>query len=175
MTDTPPPPRSEPAPDTLADRMAQRLGQIAEGGPSPAMTERDIQNLADYKRCLTRLSRLLEEEIDTIRNRDLDAVDALVTRKAGIVQVLERLQPMIDPFFDAALEDDPLLRAQVVTLGELVQSDLTLLRRMADAAQTIAQEHARILERHSLNGLYEKSGRKIGASRKPAAKIDESH
>ena len=155
--------------------LAARREAEATGQPHPAPTERDDRNLADFDRSIGLLCDLLEEELTLIKASNLTAMDQLFTRKAGLVQIIERVTPLVDPFLRSSLAEDTPRRAQVERLNKLIREDLLLLDRLAEAAATIAKEHARIVDRHSLKGLYEKSGRKVGTSPAASRSFDQEH
>lgn len=154
----------------LGQRLAERA---AAGSPPPAPTARDEENLIAFETALDRLSDLLEQEIAALAARDLNAVEALLTKKTGLVAALERVAPLVEPFLPGAGRSD--LFDRMNRLRQLAEEDRRGLDRLADAARTITAEHARILDRHSLNGIYERSGRKLGASRPGPRGFDESH
>ena len=160
---------------TLGQRLAERQASEAEGAPPPAATARDRDALRAFEVAAAALAGLLSEEIAAIEAWRLDLIDGLSARKTALVQALEARHAAVEPFLRAAIAADPGLRDRLVALDDLVKTDGRLLSRLAEAAETIAREHARILDRHSLNGLYQKSGRKRGAARPPHPGLDESH
>ncbi|PYE84380.1 hypothetical protein [Pseudoroseicyclus aestuarii] len=91
------------------------------------------------------LTVLLTEEIAAIRRGDLPVIDRLAPEKARLAALIEAQDPSKTP------EGLPELRA-------LIAEDARLLDMLTEATAGLAAELRRVRDRHSLKGLYGRSG-----------------
>lgn len=137
------------------------------------LTTEDHDNMAAFEAQVDAVSALLAEEIAEIGAGRLEAVGDYHDSKADLLKRIELKLPVIEPFLSAAVETRPELREKIQRLRALVQQESALLDRMVEAMTAIVDEIARIRDRHSLNGLYEKSGRRLADNVATRVRIDK--
>lgn len=146
----------------LATRFHERRARAAQG-ERPPLTQVDEDNLAAMIQILTALSGVLSEENGALAKGDLDHVAGLYDEKSDLLKRLELRQPVIEPFLQASAEVTDVLRPRIRALAEQLEENSRLLAAMAEAAQSIRSEVARVRDRHSLKGMYDKSGQTFEA------------
>lgn len=114
------------------------------------------------------MTDLLRREIAAIEAGDFEAVEALRPEKEELATAMEPLESTPP---EALL---PEMRAKLVTLRDLVARDAELLERMRAASADIGQALNRVRDRHTLGGLYGKSGQKVDRNAAPAGSLDRS-
>ncbi|EAR51747.1 flagellar P-ring protein precursor [Oceanicola granulosus HTCC2516] len=119
-------------------------------------------------RIIRALSRLLEREIAALQAGRFALVHELAADKERLGAELEAAAAALTPTEQRALASD------FATLGALITRDAELLERAARATGDVARELRRVRDRHSLRGLYGKSGETRGAPETPANRIDAS-
>lgn len=160
-----------PEPSRFRKRLeARRDGAQAEA----AMTDEDRQGLAEFESDITAVTDLLQDEIAAIGAGDLDAVGTLYERKAELLKRIELQMPVVEPFLRDRLTGDDPLRARFTAFRAAVEEDSELLDRMSQATGEIVREIEKIRDRHSLNGLYGKSGQKVGEEIGAQRQIDKT-
>jgi hypothetical protein len=81
--------------------------------------------------------------------------------KSGLLKWLELKRPLVEPFVKKDAARTRRLPELLDELRGAVTENTSLLSRMADAAGSVAREIEKATQRHSLNGLYGKSGQKV--------------
>lgn len=165
--------------DTVPNRMLRRLAMRRAHGsgdvpPEVLMTDEDDANLAVFEADVAAVTEVLEEEIAAIRAGRIEEVSSLYPRKAELLKRIEVLMPVVEPFLRARIETEPDLRARLSALKSAVADDGALLERISDATTRIVREIDKIRDRHSLNGLYSKSGERRAEAGGPRRSIDKS-
>ncbi|WP_421750015.1 flagellar biosynthesis protein FlgI [Cognatishimia sp.] len=150
----------------MSERKQSRTG--AADDPSPM----DLQNIDAFAEKIKEAVALLRSEIEAINAGNLDVVSDKYEEKSGLLKWLELKRPLVEPFIkkDAALARR--LPELLEDLRVAVTENSTLLSRMAGAAGSVAREIEKATQRHSLNGLYGKSGKKVGDSTVTKMTID---
>jgi len=118
------------------------------------------------------LVTLLRKENGAIEGGDLQSVIDLYPAKLEFLEKFESNTAEIQGFLAGDGADG--LKAKVEELGTLVARNEALLARTGAAAAEIAEEIGRIRDRHSLKGLYGKSGEQVGKNSPQAGKLDHS-
>jgi hypothetical protein len=151
-------------------RISARRARAAAGDRGGmVMTEEDSRNMASFEADAAAATELLAREVAAIRAGNLEAVAEIYERKAALLKRIELLMPVVEPFLKARLEQDEGLKARLGALNDAVQEDSVLLERMTAATSEILRDLEKIRDRHSLNGLYGKSGKRVtepGAKRR---------
>lgn len=114
------------------------------------------------------MTELLRREIAAIEAGDFGVVEELRPRKEELAAELQAL----DGTPPEALE--PEMVDELVTLRELVARDAELLERMREATSDIQRALGRARDRHTLGGLYGKSGEKLDRNAAPSGSLDQS-
>ncbi len=140
----------------MGERQKSRTG--AAGDP----TALDLENIDAFAAKITEAITLLKRETGAIKEGELNIVSEMFEEKSGILKWLELKKPLVEPFLgkDAALARR--LPELLEELRKTVTENSAMLSRMADAAGSVAREIEKATQRHSLDGLYGKSGRKVG-------------
>lgn len=144
----------------MTDRRKKRDAQQAAIALRPS--DLDIKNIDDFATKLAEAVALLKQEIAGINDGKLNIVSELYDQKASILKWLELKMPLVEPFMNDDAVKARRLPDRLAELKEAVTENSALLSRMAGAAGTIVREIEKAQQRHSLNGLYGKSGRRIG-------------
>lgn len=140
-------------------RMSERKRTRTGAADDP--TVMDLQNIDAFAGKLNEAITLLKKETAAINEGDLNVVSENFDEKSGLLKWLELKRPLVEPFVK---KDAALTRRLPELLDELrgaVTENTTLLSRMADAAGSVAREIEKATQRHSLDGLYGKSGQKV--------------
>lgn len=146
---------------------------VGQGAMTLAPTELDIQNIDAFATKITEAVSLLKQEIAGINEGKLNIVSELYNQKAGILKWLELKMPLIEPFMNDDAVKARRLPDRLAELKEAVSENNALLSRMSVAAGTIVREIEKAQQRHSLSGLYGKSGRRIGADSSRSRALDK--
>ncbi len=146
---------------------------VGQGNMTLAPTELDIQNIDAFATKITEAVSLLKQEIAGINEGKLNIVSELHNQKAGILKWLELKMPLIEPFMNDDAVKARRLPDRLAELKEAVSENNALLSRMSVAAGTIVREIEKAQQRHSLSGLYGKSGRRIGADSSRSRALDK--
>jgi predicted transcriptional regulator len=151
-------------------KRAQPTGQ---GAMALAPTELDIQNIDAFATKITEAVSILKQEIAGINEGKLNIVSELYNQKASILKWLELKMPLIEPFMNDDAVKARRLPDRLSELKEAVTENNALLSRMSVAAGTIVREIEKAQNRHSLSGLYGKSGRHIGPDGSRSRALDK--
>lgn len=162
---------AEETPSRFRKRMQARRDDISADGP--VLTEEDDANLAAFEANIDATLDLLHEEIAAVDAGHLDRVTELYDRKADLLKRIELKIPVIEPFLEASEHAAPTLREKLRQLKVAVQDNSVLLSRMSDATRDIVREIEKIRNRHSLDGLYGKSGKPVTGQDGPQMHIDK--
>ncbi|OWY00883.1 hypothetical protein [Thioclava sp. IC9] len=162
---------AEETPSRFRKRMQARRDDISADGP--VLTEEDDANLAAFEANIDATLDLLHEEIAAVGAGHLDRVTELYDRKADLLKRIELKIPVIEPFLEASEHAAPTLREKLRQLKVAVQDNSVLLSRMSDATRDIVREIEKIRNRHSLDGLYGKSGKPVTGQDGPQMHIDK--
>ena len=144
-----------------------------QGTMAIAPTELDLQNIDAFASKISEAVSVLKQEIAGINDGQLNIVSELYNQKAGILKWLELKMPLIEPFMNDDAVKARRLPDRLAELKEAVSRNNALLSRMSVAAGTIVREIEKAQNRHSLNGLYGKSGRRIGADGSRSRALDK--
>ena len=144
-----------------------------QGTMAIAPTELDLQNIDAFASKISEAVSVLKQEIAGINDGQLNIVSELYNQKAGILKWLELKMPLIEPFMNDDAVKARRLPDRLAELKEAVSENNALLSRMSVAAGTIVREIEKAQNRHSLNGLYGKSGRRIGADDSRSRALDK--
>lgn len=147
----------------IAQRFQERRARAALG-ERPPLTSADEDNLARFAGIVEDLTALLAEENEALRAGDTARVAALFARKTEALHRLEVRQPVVEPFLRDSEEIAASLRGRLRALAAQIQQNAALLQSMSEAAQTIRTEVARVRDRHSLRGMYDKAGQSLDGS-----------
>ncbi|MCH2250922.1 MAG: hypothetical protein MK042_14125 [Cognatishimia sp.] len=144
-----------------------------QGAVALAPTDLDLHNIDAFATKITEAVSVLKQEIAGINEGKLNIVSELYNQKAGILKWLELKMPLIEPFMNDDAVKARRLPDRLAELKEAVTENNALLSRMSVAAGTIVREIEKAQNRHSLNGLYGKSGRRIGADGSRSRALDK--
>ena len=144
-----------------------------QGTVAIAPTELDLQNIDAFASKISEAVSVLKQEIAGINDGQLNIVSELYNQKAGILKWLELKMTLIEPFMNDDAVKARRLPDRLAELKEAVSENNALLSRMSVAAGTIVREIEKAQNRHSLNGLYGKSGRRIGADGSRSRALDK--
>lgn len=153
----------------IGERMEARRGAEAGGA---VLTPEDLANLDGFVAKVSEAVTLLNQEIAAIGDGRLGVVSELFDQKAAILKWLELRMPLVEPFLKHPEAQARQLPGRLAELQQAVAEDSALLSRMATAAGTIVREIEKATNRNSLNGLYGKSGQKIGNTPDREMRID---
>ena len=155
----------------LASRFNERRARAALG-ERPPMTEADEENITAFAHVIDELINLLERENEALRQGDLEEVVHLFEGKQEMLRRLETRQPVIEPFLRESAEITEALRLRIRSLAAQLETNGTLLASMAEASQTIRAEVNRVRDRHSLKGMYNKTGQARESGTMRSRKLD---
>ncbi|WP_127900758.1 hypothetical protein [Solirhodobacter olei] len=157
-------------------RIAARraLGPEAGALPTAVMTEEDRRNIANFEADAGAVTALLRREVAAIQAGKLDAVTELYEQKTALLKRMEVLMPVVEPFLKVRLAEDEALRERLAALNAAVQEDSALLERMSSATSQIVGDLEKIRDRHSLKGLYGKSGKRVTGPEDKRRRIDKT-
>ena len=151
-------------------RMGER--KKSRSGATDDPSALDLRNIDAFAGKIREAITLLRKETDAINQGEMGVVSEMFEEKSGILKWLELKRPLVEPFIK---KDAALTRKLPELLEELraaVTENSNLLSRMATAAGSVAREIEKATQRHSLDGLYGKSGQKIGDQTVPKMTID---
>lgn len=156
-------------------RIAARRERAAAGlEPGPVLTDEDSHNLQEFEADTETVTALLQQEIQAIRAGRLETVMELYPRKAELLKRIELLMPVVEPFLKERIPGDLELAGRIAALKAAVQEDSALLERMSEATAAIVRDMEKIRNRHSLDGIYGKSGRRVTGVGADHRRIDKT-
>ncbi len=163
-------------PSRFARRLAQRRALAAEDGAvdGPVPTAEERAALAAFAEDLEAVTALLHREIAAIGAGALEEVGALYGAKTALLERIALRAPLAEPFLGSKVAEVLDLRGRLGALKDAVAEDSALLERMAQATDTIVREVEKIRDRHSLRGLYGKSGRPLHEPAAPRRQVDKT-
>ncbi|MDC0739469.1 flagellar biosynthesis protein FlgI [Cognatishimia sp. SS12] len=148
----------------------RRQARTDAGG---TLTERDVENLDAFAVKLDEAVALLQREIEAINSGALSMVSDLYEEKSAILKWLELKMPLVEPFMSTDPAITRKLPEKLQGLKDIVAENSALLSRMAQAAGSVVREIEKATQRHSLNGLYGKSGQKLNDPKVAKMTIDQ--
>lgn len=140
-------------------RMQERRAAAASDPRQP--TERDIQNIDAFSLKIAEAIDLLKGEIAAINAGELSIVSETFEKKSEVLKALELKKPLVEPFIGQEASLARKIPDRLAELKQVVTENSELLSRMASAAGAVAREIEKATQKHSLNGLYGKTGKKI--------------
>lgn len=140
-------------------------------GPRP--TDLDLKNIDAFANKLTEAVSVLRQEIAGINAGELNIVSELYGEKSSILKWLELKMPLVEPFMNDDAVKTRRLPDRLMELKQAVTENNALLSRMSTAAGTIVKEIEKAQNKHSLNGLYGKSGRHLDAQNGRSVRLDK--
>lgn len=155
----------------LATRFNERRARAA-AGERPPLTTADEDNIRSFTNLVVELTALLERENQALNQRDPQAVAHLYEEKQQLLKRLETRQPVIEPFLKESAEVTAQLRGHIRTLSAVLELNAGLLMVMSEASLNIRNEVNRVRDRHSLKGMYDKTGQGIDNSPQRRKAID---
>ncbi len=153
---------------------ARRANPEADPGAAELLTDEDREALAGFVANIDAATDLLQSEITAIGRGNLRAAGELYEQKAEILKRIELKTPVVEPFLRAALAKGGAIRDKIVAFRLAVQENSVLLERMSQATANIIREVDKIRDRHSLSGLYGKSGRRLTDGEDAIQRIDKT-
>lgn len=155
----------------LGLRFNERRERAARGETS-AMTESDEKNITAFTQVVEQLSDLLQQENEALQRGDIDQIAEIFQIKQELLRRLETRQPVVEPFLRKSADVTEILRERIGVLAGILEVNATLLGSMAEAAHAIRGEVGRVRDRHSLKGMYNKSGQAREGAPLPPRKLD---
>lgn len=161
---------------SLKERMAEKRKLIDSGleitEVNNTISEDEKKEMNAFLDSLETMCDLLQKENNSIKSGKLDVINELFEMKKEGLRIIEARTPLVEhlinhPLFDSAPN-------KIRKLKYLVDENGVLLERMNAAARTIGAELKKIRDKHSLNGLYEKTGRKMNKDGNSQNKIDQN-
>jgi len=158
-------------------RISERLEARQNAGAAPflaVLTDEDRENIVAFDNLVTRAIDILKREIAAVDVGDFDQISTFFDSKTTVLKSIELKLPLVQPFIQSSFAQQRNLLQKLQDLTKVASQNSALLERMALAAGTIVKEIKRATERHSLNGLYGNSGRKLSETSQGTLKIDKS-
>lgn len=154
----------------IGSRMQAR--QVAPAAGATILTDEDEANIEAFTVRVGEAVALLNEEVTALTEGRFNVVSELFEQKAALLKWLELRVPLVEPFLQHEAAKSRGLPERLAELQAAVSEDSAMLRRMATAAGTIVREIRKATERNGLNGLYGKSGQRIGDQEGGQLRID---
>ncbi|RRH75775.1 hypothetical protein [Falsigemmobacter faecalis] len=145
----------------IAARFQERRSRAALG-ERPPLTGDDEDNISRFAGIVADLTAVLERENEALLAGDVTLVAELFGQKQVLLTQLETRQPVVEPFLRESAAVTEALRSRIQVLATQINRNAALLEAMSDAARAIRLEVSRVRDRHSLNGMYDKSGHTRG-------------
>lgn len=155
----------------IGQRLQERRGVVNSG---MVLTDEDRANIEAFAEKLAEAVSLLRQEVEAIGLGQLSVVGDLYERKATLLKWLELRIPLVEPFLKHEAATESALPELLADFKQAIDEDSAILSRMASAAGTIVREIEKTAERHSLNGLYGKSGHKLSKTGEGRMRIDKA-
>ncbi len=138
-------------------------GVLAQGASTePVLSPEDDANLHEYVVKIDETVALLKFEIAEIKKGNIEVVRDLFEKKERALKWLELRTPLVEPFLNHAVFEKLAIQQKLSELKRNIEEDDAMLSRMAVAARTIMREFEKIINRNGLDGVYGKSGQKLG-------------
>lgn len=155
----------------LKKRIMERMA--GEATEPQSLDERDEAAIGKFAAAVSDLIVLLQEENVALEKGEVQKIEPLFQRKQDIYGRLQIHEPIVEPILKSRTHDLPELRESLAELQRLVNANGIMIERISAATSAVAREVKRIQRRHSLDGLYEKSGRKVGDPTSSRRRFDE--
>jgi len=159
---------------TLKERMAEKRKLIDSGHEISENTlSNDEKNqMSFFLESIDRMCDLLKKENNSIKSGNLDIINELFEMKKEGLRTIENKAPLVEHLINS--DSFPESPKKIKELKMLVDENGVLLERMNAAAKVISSELNKIKNKHSLNGLYEKTGKKINQGHISDNKLDQN-
>ena len=156
-------------------RFGDRSNAAQQNAPAGelTLTPEDETNLLDYMSKIKETVDILQYEIAAIKKGDLAVVGEVFERKERALKWLELRTPLIEPFLNHEFSEKLMIRKNLSELKKNIEEDDAMLSRMAIAARTILREFEKIINRNGLNGVYGKTGQKLGKTSTLQMSVDQ--
>lgn len=156
-------------------RFGDRSNAAQQNAPAGelTLTPEDETNLLDYMSKIKETVDILQYEIAAIKKGDLAVVGEVFERKERALKWLELRTPLIEPFLNHEFSENLMIRKNLSELKKNIEEDDAMLSRMAIAARTILREFEKIINRNGLNGVYGKTGQKLGKTNTLQMSVDQ--
>ncbi len=160
---------------TEFSKFKERLSSRTSGA-SAVITDADQAILDEFVGLVRQMISLLEQENGALEERSFSKLPELFDKKSDVSKALEIKEALVLTILPRVEDDEKKdeVKAAFKDLGEAISKNSKLVDRISDAASAVSAEFRRILKRHSLEGLYEKTGKPLNASKAKRRKLDES-
>ncbi len=156
-------------------RLKDRLNSRSGGSPD-AMSEGDKVSIEEFVSLVSRMSETLDFEAQILKNREFGQLQEVLEKKNEISKALEIKQGivfnLIPRLKDKERKDE--IREVFEELNQKLRESEAILSLMSKASSSVSAEFTKILKRHSLDGLYEKSGKVKSDRFKKKKRLDEN-
>ena len=167
----------------IADRIAARKKQMetrmrtlqddmSHAADPGAMSEEDRATLDAFETVAAETARLLRAETEAVRNGEIATGVRNRERKTAVIETLEDLGPLVEPFMAQALTERETLKPALVELKEALTENAEVLLRTSAASAKVVEELRKIHDRRGLNDLYNRSGERLGGSSPARPRLD---
>lgn len=157
----------EVGPSSAISRLGARLGERrrrARDGERPPLTRDDEENIGSFSRIIEQTIALLGVENDALAAGDVGKVADCYEAKSRLLKDLTLRQPVVEPFLKEDIPEIAGLRDLIGSLAESLKRNGELLEGMSNASRAIISEIETLRRRHSLEGVYDKTGQTRGRS-----------
>ena len=116
------------------------------------------------------LEALLQQELESLRAGQIEAVVALTERKNSLIQEIRGLQDSISERLKKRRAQE--LRTRLQALYRQLEENQQALEQMITAVRAIATQFRQIQDQHKGHGLYGRRGRTMTTLTKEKSEID---
>lgn len=156
---------------SLKERMAERRALMQKENNNLAPTEDDKNNMKVFVEAVDNMCEILDKENKSIKSGNLDIVTELYEQKKEGLSIIEGKSDIVSDFLKHKDFSD--VEPKLRRLNELVQENGVLLERMSAAASSIASQIKKVRDRNTLDGVYQKTGKKLPDAHKYTSKLDQ--
>ena len=156
---------------SLKERMAERRELMNRESDILVPTEDDKKQMSLFLEAIDNMCDILKKENTSIKSGNIDIVTELYEMKKEGLSIIEQKSALLDNHIKK--KTFPECEEKIIKLNELVQENGVLLERMSAAASSIASQIQKIRDKNTLNGIYEKTGKKISDTQKYSSKLDQ--
>jgi hypothetical protein len=155
-------------------RIQRRLeARNGSGVDTLILNQEDLANLDAFEKIVVEATEILQLEIAAVKGGDFAIISKLIDNKTSALKSIELQMPLVEPIIRSKHKRAEAISDRLAKLKSVSIEDSDLLKRMAIAASTVVKELNRATDRHSLNGLYGNSGKKITGSVEIEQRIDK--
>ena len=158
---------------SFKERMAERKSLQKDSNGTLLPTTEETTHVENFLENVKNITSLLKKENKEIKSGNIEIINELFELKQEGTRKIEITAPTVEKFLTNK-DLFPDAKNIISDLNDALNENGILLERMTLATRSIANTIEKAQQKHSLNGLYEKNGKKIKENSNFKNKLDQN-